>query len=164
MPITRKKLFLYGITSVAFLLSATGCRWMVKKPEYEGQELAKPLAIPADLNKPKTRDALTIPPKSMIGVNAPKAPSTRSLVVNGDVPTVWKKVGAALAGFSDVEVTAKAETIASYEVNFAGESFLLSVQANGAKSKIVAVGSDGSVSDSNAASVLIARFKPILGP
>ena len=164
MRSTKINLFIYSVACTAFLIGVSGCRWMAKKPEYEGQELAKPLVIPADLNKPKTRDALNIPPKSMIGVNAPKAPATRSLVVNGDVPTVWKKVGTALAGFPDVEVTAKAETIASYEVKFSGESFLLSVQANGSKSKIVAVGSDGSISDSNAAAVLIARFKPVFGP
>ena len=164
MPSTSGIPYVFAVTAAVFILSAGGCRWMAKKPEYEGQELGKPLVIPADLNKPKTRDALNIPPKNMIGVNAPKAPSTRSLVVNGDVPTVWKKVGTALAGFPDVEVTAKAETIASYEVKFSGESFLLSVQANGAKSKIVAVGSDGSLSDSNAAGVLIARFKPVFGP
>jgi uncharacterized lipoprotein len=164
MPRMQMKSLIQTITFIAFVFYAAGCGWLVKKPVYEGQELAKPLVIPADLNKPKTRDALTIPPKSMIGVNAPKAPATRSLVVNGDVPTVWKKVGTALAGFPDVEVTAKAETIASYEVIFSGESFLLSVQANGTKSKIVAVGSDGSLSDSNAAAVLIARFKPVFGP
>lgn len=164
MRSTKINSFICSVACTALLIGLSGCRWMVKKPEYEGQELAKPLVIPADLNKPKTRDALSIPPKNMIGVNAPKAPATRSLVVNGDVPTVWKKVGTALAGFPDVEVTAKAETIASYEVKFSGESFLLSVQANGAKSKIVAVGSDGSISDSNAAAVLIARFKPVFGP
>ena len=164
MPHKQMKSLAYALTFMAFAIIAAGCGWMVKKPTYEGQELAKPLVIPPDLNKPKTRDALNIPPKSMIGVNAPKAPATRSLVVNGDVPTVWKKVGAALAGFPDVEVIAKAETIASYEVNFSGESFLLSVQANGTKSKIVAVGSDGSLRDSNAPAVLIARFKPVFGP
>lgn len=162
MPITRKTPFVFAVTAVVFALSAGGCRWMTKKPEYEGQELGKPLVIPAGLNKPKTRDALNIPPKSVIGVNAPKAPSTRSLEVNGDVPTVWRKVGVALAGFADVEVTAKAESISSYEVVFSQETFLISVQANGAKSKIIAVGIDGSASDSAAAAVLIARFKPLL--
>lgn len=162
MPITRKTPFVFAVATAVFVLSAGGCRWMTKKPEYEGQELGKPLVIPAGLNKPKTRDALNIPPKSVIGVNAPKAPSTRSLDVNGDVPTVWRKVGAALAGFTDVEVTAKAESISSYEVVFSQETFLISVQANGAKSKIIAVGIDGSASDSAAAAVLIARFKPLL--
>ena len=162
MPSNRTTSYLFTVTAAAFILSAGGCRWMIKKPEFEGQELGKPLVIPADLNKPKTRDALNIPPKSAIGANAPKAPSTRSLEVNGDVPTVWKKVGTALAGFADVEVTAKAESISSYEVIFSQETFLISVQANGAKSKIIAVGIDGSASDSAAAAVLIARFKPLL--
>lgn len=162
MPSNNINSRLLAVTAAVFILGVSGCGWMVKKPEYEGQELAKPLVIPADLNKPKTRDALNIPPKSMIGANAQKAPSTRSLDVNGDVPTVWKKVGVALAGFPDVEVTAKAESIASYEVNFSQETFLISVQANGAKSKIVAVGIDGSASDSAAAAILIARFKPLL--
>ena len=101
MPSTRKIPFVFAVTAAVFILSAGGCRWMTKKPEYEGQELGKPLTIPADLNKPKTRDALNIPPKSMIGANAPKAPSTRSLEVNGEVAAVWRKIGDALAGFPD---------------------------------------------------------------
>ena len=161
MPSTRKIPFVFAVTAAVFILSSGGCRWMTKKPEYEGQELGKPLTIPADLNKPKTRDALNIPPKSMIGANAPKAPSTRSLEVNGEVAAVWRKIGDALAGFPDVEVSAKAESISSYEVIFSQETFLISVQANGAKSKIIAVGIDGSASDSAAAAVLIARFKPL---
>ncbi len=161
MPSTSKIPYVFAVTAAVFIVSAGGCRSMAKKPEYEGLELGKPLQIPADLNKPKSRDALNIPPKSMIGANAPKAPSTRSLEVDGDVKAVWKKVGTALAGFPDVEVSAKAESISSYEVIFSQETFLISVQASGAKSKIIAVGIDGSASDSAAAAILIARFKPL---
>lgn len=152
---------MFAAVAAVSALITSGCGSASKKPEYEGMELGKPLQIPEGLNKPKSRDALNIPPKSMIGANAPKAPSTRSLEVTGDVKTVWQKVGTALAGFPDVQVSAKAESINSYEVIFSDETFLISVQASGAKSKIIAVGIDGSVSDSTAAAVLIARFKPL---
>lgn len=158
----RKSAIPCVFAAAALALAGSGCRWMQKKPEFEGQEVGKPLVIPPGMNKPSTRDALNIPPKSMIGANVPKAPATRSLEVDGDVPTVWRKVGAALAGFPDVEVTATAESIATYEVVFSQETFLISVQASGAKSRVVAVGIDGSASDSIAAASLVARLKPLL--
>lgn len=161
MPNILKSTIPCVLAITVLALAGSGCRWMAKKPEFEGQELGKPLVIPPGMNKPSTREALNIPPKSMIGANVPLAPATRSLEVDAAVPVVWRKVGEALAGFPDVEVTAKAESIATYEVVFSQETFLLSVQANGAKSRIVAVGIDGSASDSAAAAVLVARLKPV---
>ena len=148
-----------GLSVLLLTLSVGACGWFKSKPEYEGAELAKPMTVPADLSRPSDRDAMRIPAKSLIGANAVRVESVRSVDVGGDVASVWKRAGDALAAVEGAEILSRAESIASYEVRFAGETFLVSVQANGAGSRIIAVGVDGAASESAAAGQLLGLLK-----
>ena len=77
-----------GLTVLLLTLSVGACGWFKSKPEYEGAELAKPMTVPADLSRPSERDAMRIPAKSLIGANAARAESVRSVDVGGDVASV----------------------------------------------------------------------------
>ena len=153
-PISKR-----GLPVLLLTLSLGACGWFKSKPDYEGAELAKPMTVPADLSRPSDRDAMRIPAKSLIGVNAARVESVRSVEAGGDVASVWKRTGDALAAVEGAEILSRAESIASYEVRFGGETFLLSVQANGAGSRIIAVGVDGAASESAAAGQLLGLLK-----
>lgn len=142
-------------------LLLSGCGWHLfsKKSEYEGVELTKTMVIPPDLSKPNDREALKIPPKSAVGINAVSMEIVRSINVNADVATTWKRVGAALAQIEGAEVLSAVEGISSYEVAFGGETMLISVQNNAGKSRVVALGPDGGGNESVASGQLLARLK-----
>lgn len=148
-----------GLSVLLLALSVGACGWFKSKPEYEGAELAKPMTVPSDLSRPSDRDAMRIPAKSLVGANAARVESVRSIEVRGDVASAWKRAGDALAGVEGAEILSRAESIASYEVRFAGETFLVSVQANGGGSRIFAVGVDGAASESAAAGQLLGLLK-----
>lgn len=143
----------------ALLLSGCGWHLFNKKSEYEGVELTKTLTIPPDLNKPSEREALKIPPKSAVGINAVSMEIVRSINVNADVATTWKRVGAALAQIEGAEVLSAVEGISSYEVAYGSETMLISVQNNAGKSRVVALGPDGAGNESAASGQLLARLK-----
>ncbi|WP_297799169.1 hypothetical protein [Arenimonas sp. GDDSR-1] len=143
----------------ALLLSGCGWHLFNKKSEYEGVELTKPLAIPPDLSKPNDREALKIPPKSAVGINAVSMEIVRSINVNADVATTWKRVGSALGQIEGVEILSAVEGISSYEVSYGSETMLISVQSNAGKSRVVALGPDGAGNESAASGQLLARLK-----
>ncbi|WP_395770784.1 hypothetical protein [Arenimonas sp.] len=143
------------------VLLLPGCGWHLfsKKSEYEGVELTKPLAVPPGLSKPNDREALKIPPKSAVGINAVSTEIVRSINVNADVASTWKRVGTALGQIEGAEIISAVEGISSYEVAFGGETMLISVQNNAGKSRIVALGPDGAGNDSAASGQLLALLK-----
>lgn len=143
----------------ALLLSGCGWHLFSKKSEYEGVELTKALVVPPDLSKPSDREALKIPPKSAVGINAVSTEIVRSINVNTDVATAWKRVGAALGQIEAAEILSAVEGISSYEVAFGGETMLVSVQNNAGKSRIVALGPDGAGSESAASGQLLVLLK-----
>jgi len=146
--------------TVAFLaLMASGCSWFKPKPEYEGVELAKSMQVPADLSKPRDAEALRIPAKSLIGANAASNEIVRTINVTGDLASVWAKVGAALPEIEGAQVLSSVQSITSYEVRYAGEVFLVSVQNNGERVRILAIGVDGAASESQASGQLLAKLK-----
>ncbi|MFZ9935066.1 MAG: hypothetical protein ACO3EU_06705, partial [Arenimonas sp.] len=95
----------------ALLLSGCGWHLFSKKSEYEGVELTKALVVPPDLSKPSDREALKIPPKSAVGINAVSTEIVRSINVNTDVATAWKRVGAALGQIEAAEILSAVEGI-----------------------------------------------------
>lgn len=139
-----------------------GCSWFRSRPEYQGVEISKPLAIPADLSKPKSRDALQIPSKTLLGENAKSPDQVANFVVDDAQANVWKRLGGALDAIEGVEVLNKAESINSYEVRYNAEVFLISAQANDAKTRVVAIGVDGAVQQSGASTQLLAKLKTLL--
>lgn len=139
-----------------------GCSWFRSRPEYQGVEISKPLAIPADLSKPKSRDALQIPSKTLLGENAKSPDQVANFIVNDEAGKVWTRLGTALEGIEGVEVLNKAESIKSYEVRFKAETFLISAQPDNDKTRVVAIGVDGSVRQSGVSSELLARLKTAL--
>lgn len=143
----------------ALLLQGCGWHLFSKKSEYEGVELTKPLAVPPDLSKPNDREALKIPPKSAVGINAVSTEIVRSINVNTDIASTWKRVGTALAQIEGVQVLSAIEGISSYEVTYGTETMLISVQNNVGKSRVVALGPDGGGNESAASGQLLALLK-----
>ena len=143
------------------VLLLSGCGWHLfsKKSEYEGVELTKALTVPPDLSKPNDREALKIPPKSAVGINAVSMEIVRSFNINADVATAWKRVGTALGQIEGAEIISAVEGISSYEVAYGGETMLISVQSNAGKSRVVALGPDGAGNESAASGQLLARLK-----
>ena len=154
-------LYRVRMTAAAALLAlmATGCSWFKPKPEYEGVELAKTMQVPADLSKPRDAEALRIPAKSLIGANAANNEIVRTITVGGDVASVWAKVGTILPEIEGAEVLNSVQSIGSYEVRYAGEVFLVSVQSNGDRVRILAIGVDGAASETPASGQLLAKLK-----
>ncbi len=144
---------------LALLTLVAGCSWFHSRPEYEGVEISKPLVVPADLSKPKSRDALQIPSKTLLGENARSPDQAASFVVSDSPENVWKRIGEALEGMEGVEVLNKAESIKSYEVRYSAEVFLISAQADGAKTRVVAIGVDGTVQQTKVSTQLLAKLK-----
>jgi hypothetical protein len=115
------------------LVSAGACSWLKPKSEYDGVELTPPLTIPADLSKPRDRDALRIPAKSLIGANAVKTDIVRNFNVNMGVADAWKRLGQLLPAIEGVSVLNSVESISSHEVRYADETFLITAQDNAGK-------------------------------
>ncbi len=141
------------------VLLAGACSWFKPKAEYQGVELAPPLSVPADLNKPRDRDALRIPAKSLIGENAVKSDIVRNFNVTMPVAAAWKRIGELLPSIEGLEVLNSVESISSYEVRFGNEVFLVSAQDNAGRARIVAISVDGAISESAASGQLLAQLK-----
>lgn len=144
---------------LAAIVLASACSWLKPKPEYQGVELAPPLNVPADLNKPRDRDALRIPAKTLIGENAVKSDIVRNFNVNMPTGTAWKRLGELLPGIEGLEVLNTVESISSYEVRYGNEIFLVSAQDNAGRSRVVAISVDGAISESAASGQLLAQLK-----
>jgi uncharacterized lipoprotein len=145
-----------------FFGSLTGCSWLRSKPEYQGVEISKPLAIPADLSKPKNRDALQIPSKTLLGENAKSPDQAVNFLVNEKAEKVWNQLDKALEKVEGVEVVNKAVSIKSFEVRFKDETFLISAQQESNATRVVAIGVDGTVQKSVVSSELLAKLKALL--
>lgn len=158
MMLTAKKIPSRALLLIA-LISAGACSWLKPKSEYDGVELTPPLTIPADLSKPRDRDALRIPAKSLIGANAVKTDIVRNFNVNMGISDAWKRLGQLLPAIEGVSMLNSVESISSHEVRYAGEIFLITAQDNAGKSRIVAIAVDGSISESQASGQLLAQLK-----
>ncbi len=154
--------FRFTLLTLVFGSFLAGCSWFRSRPEYQGVEISKPLSIPADLSKPKNRDALQIPSKTLIGENAKSPDKAANFMVN-DVPgSVWIRLGTALEGLEGVDVLNKVESIKSYEVRYKAETFLISAQAEKNTTRVEAIGLDGAVQQSGVSSELLAKLKTVL--
>lgn len=151
--------FRFTVVALATLSFLAGCSWFRSRPEYEGAEISKPLVVPADLSKPRSREALMIPSKTLIGENARSPEKSVNFIVNDEPGNVWKRLGVALEGMEGVEVLNKAESIKSYEVRYSSEILLISAQADGEKTRVVAIGVDGTVQQTSTSNQLLAKLK-----
>lgn len=126
------------------LVSAGGCSWMKgkdKQQPYQKSTESRPLEVPPDLTVPDTSAATNLPAASLLG--GPRSANSNGFVVDGDVKSVWERVGKAIDGVAGASVTGRAEAITSYDVTFEGQSFLLRVEAAGNQSRISAISPDG---------------------
>lgn len=155
-------IFRFTLLTLVLGSFSAGCSWFRSRPEYQGVEISKPLAIPADLSKPKSRDALQIPSKTLLGENAKSPDQVANFMLNDESGKVWVRIGAALDGIEGVEVLNKAESIKSYEVRFKAETFLISAQPDNDKTRVVAIGVDGAVQQSGVSGELLAKLKTLL--
>lgn len=149
------------LAAMALVLSTLlpGCSWFRPRPEYEGVDTSKPLEVPADLSKPRERDALRIPSKSMVGADAKFPEAAANFIVNDSLDNVWDRLGRALRSVQGVEVLNTVESIKSYEVRYGNESFLISAQQAGStQTRVVAIGADGTVKQGGAAGKLLTEL------
>jgi len=125
------------------LVSAGGCSWMSKDKQqpYQKSTESRPLEVPPDLTVPDTSAATNLPAASLLG--GPRGAGTTGFVVDGDVKSVWGRVGKAIEGVSGATITGRAEAITSYDVTFEGQSFLIRVEAAAAQSRVTAISPDG---------------------
>jgi uncharacterized lipoprotein len=149
-------------TTVVLVSSLVACSWFHPRPEYEGVETSKPLAIPADLDKPQHQDALRIPSKTLLGQHAKSPEQAASFVLNDEVSTAWARIGEALVRIEGVDILNKAESMKSYEVRYQSETLLIATQADGDKTRVLAIGADAVAQQSGISRQLLTKLKAIL--
>lgn len=147
---------------IVFSVFLGACSWFKPRPEFEGVEIAKPLVIPADLNKPSSNEALVIPSKSLIGANAKTNEVVSQFIVNDSVENVWKRLGAVLPTIEGVQVLNAVGSIKSYEVQYGADVFLVTVQSSGNQAQVSALGADGAVVTNKSAGQLLAQLKLLI--
>jgi len=125
------------------LVSAGGCSWIGKDKQqpYQKSTESRPLEVPPDLTVPDTSAATNLPAASLLG--GPRGASSTGFAVDGDVKSVWERVGKSIECVSGASITGRAEAITSYGVTFEGQSFLIRVEAAGAQSHVSAISPDG---------------------
>lgn len=164
---------LIGIIAVT-LLATSGCGWFRSKKEpYKNAAESRPLEIPPDLDQPKTDPAMRIPdvasavaraPASASISAVPQLPASEGQFVLADtLESTWRRVGLALARMDGVTVGTRSEALGTTEVAYKGQTFLVRLRAQGDKTEISAVSTDGSALQGGAAAELLGLLKIRLG-
>lgn len=147
---------------VGMLCMASGCAWFRSNSDYENSPESRPLAVPPDLDTPATDASMQVPQANSGTQGAVAAPSG-AFAVADEPGNTWRRLGLALERIEGVSIAQKAEALSAYNVVYSGEEFLIRVVADGAASRIEAVGGDGSVTSSGAAGRLLGLLKSRLG-
>ena len=140
---------------VLALLASSGCRWF-RSSDYTRSAEDRPLEVPPDLDRPTTDNQLPLPSSEGLGGTGP-VPA--GFVVADTPENVWPRLGAALAGTEGVVVTGQSQALASYDVTYQGQSFLVRVESTGGQSRISAISPIGQVLRAGPASILMDQLR-----
>jgi hypothetical protein len=144
------------VVAVAFALAAGagGCSWFKHKSDYAASKEDRPLEVPPDLDLPDTSASTALPPS---GGQAPASTLRNAdVMVPGAAAALFPKIGAALESIPGVTINGRAEALASYDVAYKGESFLIRAQDSQAGgSRLVALSADGRMLTSGAGAELV---------
>jgi uncharacterized lipoprotein len=136
------------------MLASSGCHWFHRgNADYQKSVENRPLEIPPDLDKPTVDQSMQIPSGTsgmQRGVSS-APPAASSIAPGGDASFIvtdtpagaWTRLGNSLGHVDGVTITQRAQLLNSYEVQYKGATFLLRVNAEGAASRVNAVGADG---------------------
>lgn len=140
------------------VVATSGCGWFGKKSDYKSSPENRPLEVPPDLNAPRTNDTMRIPNAAGASVAAASG-AVSSLQVQDSVESTWRRVGLALARIDGVAVNNRNEALHSYEVGYAGQMFLLNLQAAGGGTNITAIGAEGQALSTGPSAELLGQLK-----
>lgn len=146
--------------ALALVVFTSGCSWVKSKfnaeVPYKDSQLAKPLEAPPGLDLPRNSGSFVIPDAAGVsGGEVAAAPpaaglageavaaATADVMIAGGVDAAWKTLGDVLKQVEGVAVASQSQLLHSYEINYDGHSLLLSVEARGEQSRVLAVGADG---------------------
>ena len=158
---TARALFATSIATA--LLAASGCSMFHHKDggswfhrhnqDYQKSQENRPLEVPPDLDTPATDPSMQIPAArgTSSGVdNAPPAAnammpasSDPTFTVGDTMAGTWDRMGRALERIDGVTVTQRAQVLGTYEVQYKGATMLLRAAAEGAATRVDAVGPQG---------------------
>jgi len=145
-----------GVVLVA-VVAGSGCSWFRKKSDYQSSPENRPLEVPPDLNAPRTSDTMRIPAVGNGATNSASG-ALGSFQVADTAESTWRRVGLALARINGVTVNNRAEALRSFEVAYAGQTFLVSMQAAGNMTTVAAYGVDGQPLSSGPAAELLGQL------
>ena len=142
---------------VLALASASGCSWFKHKSTYAQSVENRPLEVPPDLDLPNTSAATTLPAGA--GLGAGRATTGVDVTLTDSATAAYPKIGKALEAIDGVVINGRAEALGSYDVTYAGESFLIRVQDSNGGSRLLALSADGRILGSGPAAKLLAAIK-----
>ena len=153
---------LLASTMAATLLAASGCSlfhhkrgggWFHHNTDYQKSREDRPLEVPPDLDTPATDPSMQIPAvqgAAASGESVPQAvpaaipaSSDPTFTVADTIDGVWQRMGHALERIDGVTITQRAQVLGTYEVEYKGATMLLRAAAEGAATRVDAVGPAG---------------------
>ena len=154
-PRAPRPMLLVGVAALAIVFASSGCSWFRDKSNYEASREASPLEVPPDLDRPDTTSATAMPLASTAGPQLASSAGRLSM----SAADAYPKVGEALASIPGVVVNGSAPALASYDVTYKGESFLVRVLDATGGSRMVALSADGRLLTAGAAAELITAIR-----
>jgi uncharacterized lipoprotein len=114
----KKSSFALAFTAVAMsALMLSGCGMFRSHKEWDKAQQEAPLEIPPGLDTPSTSAALVIPePGAGAPATSEAAPVSDGFVTDGDVDSVYRKVGETLGAGDLGQVAAHDDTAHTYQV------------------------------------------------
>jgi uncharacterized lipoprotein len=166
-PVIRP--LLVGALALA-VVSQGGCAWTRDKlgmdANYEESQQARPLEVPPGLDLPNTAGAITVPDVTAnpnVSVPTTAAVGVTSFALADSVDSAWRRIGLALGKIEGVTVGDAAKVLNSYEVTYQGVTMLVRAEADGAQTRVTALGPDGRPMNSAASSQLLGLLQARLG-
>ncbi|MEO7477971.1 MAG: hypothetical protein ABIT64_01925 [Lysobacteraceae bacterium] len=174
---------LFATTIATALLAASGCSMFHHKDggswfhrhnqDYQKSHENRPLEVPPDLDTPATDPSMQIPavrgasstvnslsPASNAGMSANADPT---FTVADTMDGTWERMGRALERIDGVTVTQRAQVLGTYEVQYKGVTMLLRGVAEGAATRVDAVGPAGKSIRSPEAIELLSLLRARIG-
>lgn len=158
------RLATFAVLAVA-LLGASGCRWFHKKDMYAAEGDQRPLEFPPAFDQAAAdRAAEPTGPVTRSSLAGDPVVRASSFAVAGDRAAVFAKVGEALAGVQGATVANRAQLLGAYDIDYAGETFLVRItDLDGGRSQVAAVDPRGQPATGAGATRLVAALKAALG-
>lgn len=163
--LSRAARFATFVALSAALLGASGCHWFHKKDIYAAEGDQRPLEFPPTFDQAAAdRAAEPTGPVTRSSMAGDPAVRASSFSVAGDRATVFAKVGEALAGVQGATVANRAQLLGAYDIDYAGETFLVRItDLDGGRSQVAAVDPRGQPAAGAGATKLVAALKAMLG-